>query len=190
MTDPQNRQEAGYIGYEYRQITVPEALSSLCLDSYSCFGWEPDPNREQGARTPPRHSQAGEKAPRVTLYFRRSRAIAAKAELTRLQRNFDGCVAELEALERAKTTAATIWALTVALAGTAFMAGATFAATAQPPLVWLTVLLAIPGFGGWIAPAFLFRWLVRKQTAKIEPLIEQKYDEIDQICEKGSRLLH
>ena len=35
-----------HVGYEYREITVPRELSSLCLDSYPCFGWEPDPNQE------------------------------------------------------------------------------------------------------------------------------------------------
>ena len=61
---------------------------------------------------------------------------------------------------------------------------------ADPPILWLTVLLAIPGFLGWILPYFLYRRLVRKKTAEIEPLQEQKYDEIDAICEKGSRLPH
>ena len=32
-----------HVGYEYREITVPRELSSLCLDSYPCFGWETGP---------------------------------------------------------------------------------------------------------------------------------------------------
>lgn len=70
------------------------------------------------------------------------------------------------------------------------MAGATFAAVAEPPIVWLSILLAIPGFLGWIVPYFLYRALTRKWTAKVEPLMEQKYDEINSICEKGTHLLH
>ena len=182
--------ERGHVGYEYREITVPRELSSLCRDSYPCFGWEADPNHEAaaGGGRVPRHSPAA--GQRETLCFRRNRSIRNKAELTRLQRNFDSCVAELQALERAKTASATIAALVAALTGTAFMAGATFAAVAEPPIIWLTILLAIPGFLGWILPVFLYRRLVRKRTAEIEPLQEQKYDEIDTICEKGSRLLH
>lgn len=106
------------------------------------------------------------------------------AGLTRLQRNFDSCVSELKALERDKTMLATIAALAAGVLGTAFMAGATFAVVAEPPVLWLTVLLAIPGFPGWIVPYFLYQILVRKRTAEIEPLIEQKYDEIHSICEK------
>ena len=186
------RHERGHVGYEYREITVPRELSSLCRDSYPCFGWEADPNHEAAARDGrvPRHSPAAGQRETVTLCFRRNRSIRNKAELTRLQRNFDSCVAELQALERAKTASATVAALVVALIGTAFMAGATFAVVAEPPIIWLTILLAVPGFLGWILPVFLYRRLVGKKTAEIEPLKEQKYDEIDMICEKGSRLLH
>ena len=74
--------------------------------------------------------------------------------------------------------------------GTAFMAGATFAVTAQPPQILLCIILAIPGFLGWILPYFLYKTGVRKQTEKITPLIEEKYDEIYEICEKGNKLLN
>ena len=48
----------------------------------------------------------------------------------------------------------------------------------------------MPGFLGWILPYFLYRVMVRRKAAQIEPLMEQKYDEINEICERGSRLLH
>ena len=110
-------------------------------------------------------------------------------ELTRLQRNFDSCVAELKALERAKRTQGMIAALTVGILGTALIAGSTFAAVSTPPNLWLMILLAVPGFLGWILPYFLYRAVVRRKTVQIEPLIEQTYDEINDICQKGSRLL-
>lgn len=192
MMNESNQNSERYIGYEYRDITVPREQASLCLDSYPCFGWEPDPNREIRPENSNSSFSPGVPAVRetVTLHFRRNRNICNKAELTRLQRNFDGCIAELKALERAKTTQATLLALTVGILGTAFMAGATFAVVAEPPIIWLTILLAIPGFLGWIVPYFLYRALVRKRTAEIEPLMEQKYDEIHSICEKGTHLLH
>lgn len=78
--------------------------------------------------------------------------------------------------------------LIVAMIGTAFMAGATFAAVAQLPHIILSIILALLGFAGWIAPIFLHKSIVRKQTEKVAPLIEEKYDEIEEICEKGSKL--
>ena len=47
MKDEETKRPGSYNGYEYREISVPEWLSSLCMDSYPCFGWEPDPNRNE-----------------------------------------------------------------------------------------------------------------------------------------------
>ena len=86
---------AEYVGYEYKEKSVPASFASLYLDSYPCFGWEEDPNgvsRKENAET----------AGRAVLRFRRDRKICNRAELTRLQRNFDSCVAEIDALEQSK----------------------------------------------------------------------------------------
>ncbi len=52
------------------------------------------------------------------------------------------------------------------------------------------ILLAVPGFLGWILPHFLYRRIAGKRTEKITPLMEAKYDEIYEICEKGNKLLY
>lgn len=191
MTDQAKMSNSGYIGYEYREIMVPKEYISIYMDSYPCFGWEPDPNREMAEEGI--SSAAGIKkinhADKKRLYFRRNRSISNKAELTRLQRNFDSCVKEIEALNRSKRTAASVVSLMVGVLGTAFIAGSVFAVSAEPPIIWLTILLAVPGFAGWILPYFLYRTLVQKKEAEINPLIEQKYDEIYTICEKGNHLL-
>lgn len=70
------------------------------------------------------------------------------------------------------------------------MAGSVFAITAEPPHVLLCIVFAIPAFMGWILPIFLYKKAVRKQTEKLAPLIEEKYDEIYELCEKGNRLLY
>lgn len=171
-----------YIGYEYKDKVVPAALTSLYLDSYPCFGWEEDPNSPQRDRMPWGTGH-------VALRFRRDRKICNKTELTRLQRHFDGCVGEIEALERSQHIGATMWALIVGMIGTAFMAGSVFAVTAQPPQILLCILLAVPAFVGWTVPIFLYRALIRRKTVKTAPLIEEKYDELYELCEKGNRLL-
>ena len=110
-------------------------------------------------------------------------------ELTRLQRHFEACAKEIEALEKSKTSVASIWAFIVGFIGTAFMAGSTFAVTHEPPMILLCILLAVPGFIGWALPYFLYHHIVVKQTKKIQPMIEAKQDEIYDICEKGHSLL-
>ena len=106
-----------------------------------------------------------------------------------MEHNFDACLAELEKLEFSKTTMPLVGTLTCGLAGTAFMAGSVFAVTAQPPIIWLCVLLAIPGFLGWIFPYFIYHKGIAMRIKKITPYINAKYDEIDEICRKGYSLL-
>lgn len=71
----------------------------------------------------------------MTLRLKRDRKIVNKTELTRLQRNFEACVREIQSLENSKTSKATIWALAAGVIGTAFIACSTFAVTAVPPKI-------------------------------------------------------
>lgn len=167
-----------YIGYEYKQATVPRDNLSQYLDGYESFGWQQDDRR------PP---SAGGR--RVTIYLKRDRKIANKMELTRLQRHFEACMAQIEELQRAPAQTAALWALVVGLVGTAFLAGAVFAVTHQPPLYgWMTVL-AVPGFAGWAAPCRLYPWVLRRQQARADPLLEAQWEEVDRLCAKGQALL-
>ena len=84
--------------------------------------------------------------------MKRDRKIINKMELTRLQRNFEAYVEEIRHLEKEKTSLPSIVAITTGIIGTAFIAGSTFAVTANPPHIVLCILLAIPGFLGWILP--------------------------------------
>lgn len=178
------KQQKNFIGYEYKEIAVEGSRASFLLDGYESFGWEVDENLTESC-----YSKKAPYQSKVIIRMKRNRKIVNKAELTRLQRNFEACVSEIEAMERAKTSAATMWALIAAILGTAFMACSVFAVTAQPPQILLCILFAVPGFLGWILPFFIFKRIVRKQTEKLTPLIEDKYDEICEICEKGNNLL-
>ncbi len=167
-----------YIAYEYKKISVDEDKLSMYLDNYEAFGWEQDEN------LPPRKT-----GHTISVSLKRDRKRINRAELTRLQRHFDACAAEIDRLEKAKTSQATIWALVIGLIGTAFMAGSVFAVTHEPPIIWLCILLAVPAFAGWILPYFLYRSIAAEKERQLQPLIEEKQEEIYEICEKGHSLL-
>lgn len=179
------RGQKDYVGYEYKEITAEESMVPLLLDSYENFGWQLNENLTESAVG----GKAGSISKKI-IRLKRDRKIVNKAELTRLQRNFEACVTQIQTLEKRKTSAATVWALVIGIIGTAFMAGATFAVTAQPPDIVLCIILAVPGFIGWILPYFLYKKIRGKETEKITPLIEAKYDEIYEICGKGNKLLY
>ena len=166
-----------FVGYEYKEIFVESEKTSMYLDGYINFGWLPDGNMQS--------SLMG----RTSIKLKRDRKILNKAELTRLQRHFEACMNDLESLEGSKTQKATIWSIVIGIIGTAFMAGSVFAVVATPPLIILCIILAVPAIIGWALPYFIFKKIYRKQTEKVAPLLEEKYDEIYEICEKGSKLL-
>ena len=175
MSEPR---KPGFTACDYKEITVGSDKASLYLDCYACFGWQQDEN------FPPRESGG-----KVALRLRRDRRLVNKIELTRLQRHFEANLQEIAALERTKTSTASIWAISIAILGTAFMTGSVFAVVADPPQIVLSILLAIPAFAGWIAPYFVYRQIKENKTRQITPFIEEKIKEIYEICEKGQSLL-
>lgn len=168
-------QENGFVGFEYLEVPAKRTMESLYVDSYRSFGWAYEGTFAQ-------EGNGG-----VRIKFKRDRRIRNKAELTRLQRQFEACAREIEALERSKTSAASIAAFTIGLAGTAFLGGSVFAyLNGMLPLM---VLLAVPGFLGWIAPYFCYRKMRLRRDAQVATIIEEKNDEIYTVCQQGFRLL-
>lgn len=167
-----------FVANDYKEAVVERARLSQYLDGYECFGWqaERDPENAGGDM--------------VRLALKRNRHILNKVELTRLERQFEACMDVIQALRASIHGRATMAALMVALLGTAFMAGATFAVTAAPPIVWLCVVLAVPGFTGWSGAYFVYRRVAKLRAQRVEPLIENKRDEIEEVCKKGLALMH
>lgn len=168
----------GFIGYEYKEIAVETTKAPMYLDCYQCFGWQPDGN-----------ITSKEYLGRVTITLKRDRKILNKMELTRLQRHFEACMGEIDRLESSKTQTATIWSLLVGIVGTGFMAGSVFAVTHTPPIIWLCALLGAIGFAGWLLPLHVFKRVAIQKSKSLQPLIDQKYDELFEVCEKGNALL-
>ena len=170
------KNENNFIGYEYKDITVKRNMESVYSDGYPNFGYI-----LEGTTVPLQRYGC------VTLKFKRDRKIRNKAELTRLQRQFDSCVKEIEMLERSKLIRASAIAYIIGAIGTALMAGSVFAYLAGR--LPLCIVLAVPAFAGWVVPYWCYSATRRKKTAEINPLIDNKYDEIYEVCEKANSLL-
>lgn len=178
MNPDVQRERQSFTSYEYKELNVKEEQASFYLDCYENFGWKQDEN-----------FPLQNKGDLVILKLKRNRKIVNKVELTRLQRHFEADMQDIFSLENSKTSLATILALVIGILGTAFMAGSVFAVTAEPPIIWLCILLAIPAFAGWILPYFVYKKVKEEKIKKVTPYIEEKYDEIYEICEKGHSLL-
>ncbi|MBC1458660.1 hypothetical protein [Listeria newyorkensis] len=164
---------ADFVGYEYKDITINQEQESLFVDGYTNFGWDLD--------------SVSKSVTSLKIKFKRDRKIRNKAELTRLQRQFDACVDEMEQLERSKKTTARIVAYGIALVGTIGMACSVFAVTSG--LITLSVIFAIPGVLGWLIPYFSYKKLYQKKAAEITILMDQKNEELYEVSKKANGLL-
>ena len=178
MQENSIQQRKDFTSFEYKELIVKENMASFYLDCYEHFGWQQDEN------FPPVTSGG-----HTLIKLKRNRKIVNRTELTRLQRHFEADMDEISSLENSKTSLANALAIAVGVIGTAFMAGSVFAVTADPPIVWLCVVLAIPAFAGWALPVWIHKRVKSDKTRKVTPYIEAKYDEIYEICEKGHSLL-
>ena len=86
-----------FTSFEYKEIQVSEDKASFYLDCYENFGWTLDD------KFPPQRT--GEK---IQIKMKRNRKIVNKVELTRLQRNFEASMDEIDTLENSKTKVATL----------------------------------------------------------------------------------
>lgn len=176
------KEENKAYSYDYKEIHGKGEKMSFLLDCYENFGWKID------RRLVAEEANSGNGLRMESTILKRDRKIANKVELTRLQRNFEACLVQIEKMELAKITLGQAVSIAVGIIGTAFLAGGVMVIT-MTHIHWiLGVLLSIPGFAGWILPIFLYRKLVNMKTEELSPLIEKKYDEIYELCEKGSKL--
>lgn len=166
----------GFVGYEYMEASVKKGMEPMYADSYQCFGW-----LVEGSVTPEGRPD------QVNLKLKRNRKLRNVAELTRLQRQFENCAHEVEALENSKTRTASVLAFSVGLIATVFLGLAAFAYLRGSYL--LMAAAAVPGFLGWVLPWFCYQKVKRDKTVQLAPMIEQKRDEIYSVCEQASMLL-
>ncbi len=195
--------ENKFVGYEYRGVTVEHGMESVWTDGYKNFGWKlekSNPTIVKHIWGPIRVMIAPlaifsgspflkmvhdhESETKVDLLFKRDKDIERKAEINRLQHQFENSAKEITRLEESKNTVATIAAYVGGAIGTAFMAGSVFSYLAG--MMQLSVILAVPGFAGWILPYLLYKAVKRKKTKKVDPLIEKQYDTIYETCKKAN----
>lgn len=181
-------EERNFVGYEYKNVTVKEKLMLMYVDGYENFGWQLEETSKDILRVQlERISKGISGRNEVILKLKRDRKIRNKAELTRLQRQFESCMDEVIALENSKVIGASAVAYIVGVIGAAFMAGSVFSYIGG--LLAPSIFFAVPGFVGWIIPYLLYCKIQKKKTAQVEPLIDQKHDEIYQVCERANKLL-
>lgn len=169
-------QRSDYIQYEYLTKKVKNDDKSLYLDSYENFGWTPIEETIN-------YSSIGS----INLKFKRDRKIENKTELLKLQRELEIKIKEVETKKSTINNNPMIGALIVGFVGTVAMAGAVFSYLAS---IWAAFIpLSIIGILCWGSAYFVHKKLLKVTKTKIEPTIENIYDEIGAICKEAKAYL-
>ena len=167
-----------YVGYEYKEVTIKKKYESIYRDGYENYGWKVEGR-----------SISVTKVDSIILKLKRDRKIKNKAELSRLQQQFESNIKELDNLEQSKTLLGSAIAYFIGVLGCAFMAGSVFAITAVIPNIQWCIIFGFIGAILWIIPYVCYKMIVRNKTEKATPLINDKYEEIYQVNQKASALL-
>jgi len=164
-----------FTSYEYKDINIRRGMERLYADGYPSFGWTLDATEPSLSLT------------NICFKFKRNRRIQNKAELTRLQQEFEGKAHEIEKLEESKAIAPSVIAYGLGIVGAAFTAGSILAFLSHSTV--LCIILAIPALIGWIVPYFAFNKVKQNKEEKMAPIIDRQYDAIYEVCEQANRLL-
>ncbi|MFT8593464.1 MAG: hypothetical protein ABF747_07645 [Bifidobacterium sp.] len=164
-----------FVGYEYKTISVSASLEGLYADSYRSFGWSLESSEQDFL------------SKKSILKFKRDRQIRNKAELLRLQRQFDSYADRIDSLETEPKSNAGMLAVGIGVVGCAFLAGAVFSYLGG--LIVAMILLAIPGFLLWMLAYPMFRHYVSSKTSKVAPQVDAAYDAVYETAKKASSLL-
>lgn len=198
--------EKSYVGYEYKNVTTRKEMESVVTDGYINFGWR----LEKSTPTVVKHIwgpirvilaplallpgtpfgkmiQDHKSETKVDLHLKRNKAITSKNELNRLQIQFEKIIDGINSLEESKTIGASVAAYIVGIVGTVCMGLSTFSYLADN--LQACIILAVPGFLGWILSAVVFKLMKNKRSNKVMSMIGEKYESATQLCEKAFSLL-
>ncbi|MDR1117110.1 MAG: hypothetical protein LBL09_02550 [Oscillospiraceae bacterium] len=166
--------ENTFTAYEYLTITVKDRMEQVYIDCYRHFGWVAEKEQEQnGSGT-------------VVLKLKRDRKIKNREDLTRLQKKCEAAFKAIERLEGKQGMRAIMLAISVGLAGTAFIVGAVFSYMAGN--IPLCVILLIPGVSGWRIPLPLYMNINNRQNEQIERSVDEQYDILYSACDEANAL--
>ena len=200
----ENRKD--YIGYDYKTIIVSKKFESAWVDSYDSFGWKLEKRRaaiEKPLWGPLQVMLAPltllpgsffknlviehESDDKVELHFKRDRKVQNKNELNRLGFEMESTLNSMERIEKYKTFSASVAAYVTGLLGTVFMAIATFGYLASE--ISVCIEFGIAGFVEWILAFVAYSIIKDKKAKKVVAEIENKFDELNDICMKAYELI-
>jgi hypothetical protein len=173
-----NQKENQYHNFEYKKLKIVEDDYSAYVDGYRNFGWIRDENVREV-----------KEGIYVTVALKRNRQISNKAELTRLQQNFEDYMKQIKRLYRFVRIPATVSSALTGIAGTALLIIAIWIFCDFHRWNVMNSIFAVMGIVLQTTALFVYKKVYVARYIKIGPFIEAKRNELYEICDKGRRLL-
>lgn len=171
----------GAISYDYLTIQAEGKTAYEVIDSYQSLGWEVVDRAESFLLG------------HTTINLRRNRKIKNKEQLNRLQVKLDDCFNSISVFEKCKTQSAMVVSLILGIIGTLiFGGGLSMFLTWENPEIWVYIVggaLAVIGAIPCSLAYFVYTKIRAKKTVAMNIQIEQKRDEIGNLCEDGQKFL-
>lgn len=194
-----------YTGCEYKTVIVNRKQENLWKDAENSLGWQLEKERPAIVKkafgairimTAPlaifggrlrEIQQDHESLEQVELTFKREKSLSADKNLQLLQKQFEENAESIEKIHQVPERAAAMWAYGIGLVGTVFMGGATFAVLAGMTVPG--VILAVPGFTGWIFSGVAYHKVKAKKQQEAAVLANEKQEKISHICENAAGII-
>lgn len=166
-----------YRSFEYTRATVKADMVQVAIDCYESLGYELTGQRTS---TPGGHS---------ALSFRRSRKVRAKAQLAKIQRTMEDTLASIASLEAQKTKKATTQAIMLGIVSALVLGVGMCCTMVWTNLMVLGIVVGLVGIAGCIFTWLRYCKLCERETARLNPIIEEAYDRLATQCEEAQAIL-
>ena len=171
--------EKNFITYDYIAKETKKEKERMVIDCYEGLGWELISKEKRiGLST--------------ILNFRRNRQLKKNEDLKSLQIELDKTLYDLESLEIKKTLSGLTFSLIMGIIGSLILGGGMSLCLLKSENIKLLILGSFIGIIGIIICGVtypIYKSIVRKNTTKVLPIIEEKYDQIESILYRANDII-
>ena len=165
--------------YDYKTVKVKREVESLVCDTYQNLGWElTNTSSVEGSLF------------YINLSFRRNRKIENKVELLKLQEKVDNTILTIDSLQRKKKNSGMSTSIAVGIVGALTFGGGLSMTMLLQGVGYMVggIALGLVGAGICGLSYLLFKKINKKNSVKLQPMIENEYDKLADICEQAVKL--
>lgn len=167
------------VSYDYKTVKVKRSIETLVCDTYESLGWElVNTSSVEGSLF------------YVNLSFKRNRKIENKVELLKLQDKADNVIANIDNMQNKKKNAGLTASLSTGIAGALVFGGGMSMSMLLNGIGYMIggIALGLVGIGICVLAYPLFKKINKKKSTQIEPLLENEYDKLADICEQALKI--